>query len=127
MTLARLLLACSSLTLAAGALLHAAAFGKALEVIAKSNLPPFFAASFRMLWIGDSATLILVAAIFAWVAVQPSVAKRPIVFLAALIPASTAALMYAFIGPFFAIPLLLAPSVAAGLAVLLPGASETRA
>src|SRR5271154_3799904 len=113
----RLLLACSSLILAVGALLHAAAFGMVLKVIAKSDLPAFFAASFRMLWIGDSATLILVAAIFAWVATQPSAAKWPVVFLASLIPAATAALMYAFIGPFFAIPLLIAPALAAWLAV----------
>jgi hypothetical protein len=100
--------------------MHAAAFSKTLTVIDKSNLPVFFANSFKMLWIGDSATLLILAAIFGWAAARPLAAQRPVLGLLALIPAATAVLMYGFIGPFFAIPLLVAPAMAVWVATLLP-------
>jgi hypothetical protein len=126
MTLAaRCLLAFSSFVFAIGGLMHAAAFSKTLAVIAKSNLPAFFANSFKMLWIADSATLLILAAIFASVAAWPHSANRVVLALLALVPAATAALMYAFIGPFFAIPLLLAPAMSVWVAVLLPVASAS--
>jgi hypothetical protein len=50
----RLLLAVSSLILAAGGAVHALAFPKAAMVAEHSTLPTFFSAAFKGLWLGDS-------------------------------------------------------------------------
>ncbi len=103
----RVLLGLASLLSAAGGALHAAAFRKALTAIAASNLPRFYGGSSKGLWLSDSATLLILAAVFGLIAARPSTATRPVVMLVALIPAATAVLLYTFLGSFFAGHLLL--------------------
>lgn len=104
----RLLLVVSSFLAATGAAIHAAPFNRALAAIGAANLKPFYANSFKALWLGDSTTLLIVAVLFAMIAARPSVATRPVVMLLALIPAAVAILIYAFLGGFFAGHLLMA-------------------
>jgi hypothetical protein len=111
----RLLLAASSLLSAAGGAIHAIAFRKALVAIDASDLPHFYGASSKGLWLADSATLLIIGVIFGLIAARPLTVARPFVFLVALIPAATAILLYTFIGKFFAAHLLL---TIAGLALL---------
>lgn len=104
----RFLLAFSSLLLVVGGAMHAAAFKRTLVAIAASNLPPFFGNSLKLLWLGDSTTMFILAAVFGLIAARPSVVKGPVVLLLALIPAATAVLIYTFLGGFLAGHLLLA-------------------
>lgn len=104
----RLLLAVSSLLAAAGAVIHAAPFNRALSAIRAANLKPFYANSFKALWLGDSTTLFTVAVLFALFAARPSLATRPVIILVALIPAAVAVLIYVFLGNFFAGHILMA-------------------
>jgi hypothetical protein len=110
---ARLLLALSALLSIASGAIHAAAFRKALAAIDGSDLPRFYAGSSKGLWLADSATLFILAILFCLIAARPRTATRPLVILVALIPATTAAMLYTFLGNFFAGHLLL---VIAGLA-----------
>jgi hypothetical protein len=115
----RLLLAGSSLVLALGGPLHAAAFNKAASVLGTVNLPPFYTGSFKVLWLADSATLLTLAVTFGFIAVRPAAASRPVVLLLALIPAATAGLIYHFVGSFIAAHLLMTAALAAFVAGLL--------
>lgn len=114
----RFLLGFSSLLLAAGGALHAAPFPRTQALITASNLTPFLANSCKALWLGDSANMILLSALFGLIAARPSAATRPVVLLLALIPATTAVLIYAFLGGFFAGHILFATAVAAFFAGL---------
>lgn len=107
----RLLLVLSSLLSAIGGTVHAAAFEKAQVMIAASNLPNFYAGSSKALWLADSATLLILAAIFGLLAARPSSGARLAVMLVALIPAATAVLLYVFLGNFLAGHLLLAIAI----------------
>ncbi len=109
----RFLLALAALLAAAGTTLHALPFGKAAGVITASSLPPFYRNTFQALWLGDSANLFALALLFGLIAARPAVATRPIVLLLAVLPAATAALIYWFLGMFFAGHILV---VIAGLA-----------
>ncbi len=115
----RLLLGGSSLILALGGPAHASAFNKAAVLLAAANLPPFYAGSFKALWLADSSTLLTLAVTFALIAVRPAAASRPVVLLLALIPAATAGLVYCFVGSFLAAHLLMAAALAAFAAGLL--------
>ncbi|HEY3052760.1 MAG TPA: hypothetical protein VGK04_05155 [Thermoanaerobaculia bacterium] len=85
--------------------------------------PELFREQREALWLGDSATLLIVAVFFAAIAARPSMATRPALILVALIPAATAILIYMFVGNFYAGHLLLGASAAALLAsVRLPAA-----
>ncbi len=84
----RFLLALASLLSAVGGALHAAAFRKALTAIAASNLPRFYGGSSKGLWLADSATLFILAAVFGLIAARPSSATKQVVVLVALIPAA---------------------------------------
>jgi len=123
----RFLLAFSSLLSAVGGTIHAAAFRKALAAIDASNLPHFYAASSKGLWLADSATLFILGAIFGMIAARPTMAARPAVVLVALIPAATAILLYTFLGNFLAGHLLLAIAALTFLAGLqFPGSAVPR-
>jgi len=115
----RLLLAFASLLSALGGAIHAAAFRKAQTVITASDLPRFYGGSSKGLWLADSATLFILAVIFALVAARPSTASRSLLMLVALIPAATAVMLYTFLGGFFAGHLLMAIAVLAFLGGLL--------
>jgi hypothetical protein len=114
----RLLLAFSSLLLAAGGVVHAVAFNRARAAFAASSLPPFFGNTSKALWLADSTTLWMVAAVFGLIAARPAAATGPVVMLVALIPAATAVLIYLFLGSFFAGHLLLAAAAMAFFAGL---------
>ncbi len=112
----RFLLAFSSLLMAVGCVIHAVAFPRVLPVVGASRLPPFFGNSLKSLWLGDSATMLVLAVIFGVIAARPAVATKPIVLLIALIPAATAVLLYVFLGNFFAGHIHLATATGAVLA-----------
>src|SRR6202171_591576 len=63
---ARFLLAFAAFLLAVGAIMHASAFKKIASTVANSNLEAFAAGSLKLLWLGDSATLLFLAAVFAF-------------------------------------------------------------
>src|SRR5215813_11977617 len=81
----RILLAFSSLLLVVGGAFHAAAFNRTLDAIATSNLPPFFGNSLKLLWLADSTTMFILAAVFVLIASRPSMVTKPVVVLLALI------------------------------------------
>jgi hypothetical protein len=61
----------------------------------------FYAGSLKALWLADSLTMLTLAGILGWIAAKPSAGTRPILMLIAFIPASTALLLYTFLGNFF--------------------------
>lgn len=105
---ARVFLGLASLLSAVGGAFHALAFQKALTAINTSDLPRFYGNSAKGLWLADSATLFILAVLFGVLAVRPSIGTRSALILVALIPAATAIMIYAFVGPFFAGHMLLA-------------------
>lgn len=114
--LPRLLLGTAALILAAGGLMHAAAFGRTLSAVAASDLAPFYADSLKALWLIDSATLITLSVVFAVIAARPSsIATRTVVMLLAVIPAATAFYLYKYIGVFPAANMLIGAAAAAVL------------
>ena len=120
----RFLLFFASLLLTAGGISHAAAFfSRTLAAVAKSNLTLFYGNSFKLLWLADSATMFILAAVFGLIASRPSTATRPLVMLLAFIPAVTSVLIYTFLGSFFAGHILLATATVVFFAgVQFPGA-----
>ncbi len=104
----RFLLILAAVLLIAGAASHAAALNKALPIIDASGLPPFYSGSFKALWLADSATLLVLAAIFIVITARLDIAIRSLLILLAFIPLATAVLLYTFLGNFFAGHLLLA-------------------
>lgn len=99
--------------------MHARAFSSTLTAIANSNLPAFYASSFKALWLIDSATLLTLGIVFALNAVRPLMASGIVVSLLALIPAATAGLIYYFVGPFVPAHLLMTGAALAFIAGLL--------
>ena len=119
----RFLLAFSSLLMTIGGASHAAAFNRTLAAVATSDLAPFYGGSLKLLWLADSATMFILAALFGLIAARTTTVTRPVVLLLALIPAATAVLVYTFLGNFFAGHILLVTAVAVFFAGLLfPGA-----
>ena len=115
--LPRVLLLVAAALLLVGGVLHAAAFSGAVSVLSAVSMPPFYSGSFKGLWLSDSATLVSLAILFGFIAVRPGSVTRWVLVLAALIPAATAVLIYAFVGLFFPVYML----VAAAVAVLAAG------
>lgn len=104
----KFLLALAATIFALGGALHAAAyFSKASQVIGAANLDTFFAQSLKVLWLADSTTLVTLALVFALIAVKPASVSKPIILLLALIPGATTALLYWFLGPFYAAHMLM--------------------
>jgi len=87
--------------------------------LAKSDLPAFLGKGFKVLWLQDSVIQIVFAILFAFVAIRPSAATKPIVMLIALIPLATAGFIYHFIGNFIGGHIFLAGGVAAILGTLV--------
>jgi hypothetical protein len=99
----RVLIGLAALALAADAGLHWILFGQnALKAIDASNLPPTLLADFKVLWIADVTTLLSVAAVFAWTAVSPASASRPVIIVLSIIPAAIGVLCFAFGAPAYA-------------------------
>jgi hypothetical protein len=112
----RFLLVFASMLLVAGSIFHAVAFNRAVAAVSASNLPAFFGNTFKALWLADSTTLFLLAAVFGLIAARPSAASRPVVALLAFVPAALAVLIYTFLGNFFAGHILVVTAAAVFLA-----------
>jgi hypothetical protein len=112
----RLLLVLASFLLALGGAMHASAFPKAVKAVAASNLPPFFGKALKGLWLADSTTMFALALIFGLFAIKPWAASRAAVILTSLIPAGIAAMIYLFMGAFFAGHLLFLSAILALIA-----------
>jgi hypothetical protein len=98
----RFLLVFASVLLVAGSVQHAMAFNRAVAAVGASNLPAFFGNTLKVLWLADSTTMLLLAAVFGLIAALPHTASRPVVVLLAFVPAVLAVLIYTFLGSFFA-------------------------
>ena len=120
----RVLLAFSAIVFAFGAWIHTSAFDRMSASVAKSDLPAFFGNGFRVLWLQDSALQIVFAILFALVAIRPSLATRWVIAIVALVPLTTAVLIYCVIGNFIGGHIFLTGALAAILGALLK--SENR-
>ena len=116
--LGRFLLAFSAILLVIGAWIHTAGFNRMSAGVAKSDLNPFLGRGLKVLWLQDSTIAIVLAIVFAVVAIRPAAASRPLIFLLALVPVITAALTYYFIGNFFGGHIFLVAGIAAILGAL---------
>jgi len=114
---ARALLVVASALLLVGGVLHAVAFNGAVSVLAAAPMPPFYSGSFKALWLIDSATLVSLGGLLLFIAVRPGLASGWALAVLALIPGATAALIYAFVGAFFPVYML----ITAAVAVLVAG------
>jgi uncharacterized membrane protein len=122
--LRRILLAASAALLAFGAVVHTLAFKKLAGAVNASGLPAFYGKAFKSLWLIDSATLMIVAIVFGFLAIRPTAVPGFIIVLVALIPAATAALLYYFVGAFMPAHMcLLAAALATFAGVMRAGKS----
>jgi hypothetical protein len=103
----------AALILAAGAVIHAAAFPKVLSAVATSDVQTFAGNSLKVLWLADSATSLLIASLFLIIATRPSAVAPSAIIVLALVPSVTALLIYIFMGNFVGGHILLAAAVAA--------------
>jgi hypothetical protein len=117
--LGRILLALSAIVLAIGALIHTGAFSKVSAAVAASDLNAFFGNGLKVLWLQDSTIAIVLAIVFATVAIWPFAASKPVIVLLGVVPVVTATLVYLFIGNFIAGHIFLTAGVAAILGGLL--------
>ena len=117
--LGRILLAFAAIVLATGAWIHTAGFDRMSAAVAKSDLAPFIGKGLKVLWLQDSTIAIVLATVFAVVAIRPAAASKPVIVLLALVPVITAALTYYFIGNFFGGHIFLVAGIAAILGALL--------
>ncbi len=122
----RLLFASAALLQLLGGLFHARAFFLASAAVAESNLNQFFGGSFKALWLAEAATMLVMAAILAFLAARPSSTARVVIILLALIPLAVSALIYVFIGPFLAGHLLFLTALVILLAGLLRSEERTQ-
>ncbi|MBV9618962.1 MAG: hypothetical protein JO201_07085 [Verrucomicrobia bacterium] len=125
-TLGRLLLAFSAAIFSFGTWIHTSAFDRMSAGVAKSDLPSFLGSGLRTLWLMDSSVQIILALVFALVAIRPTLATKPIVVLIALIPLATAIFIYHFIGNFIGGHLFVAGAVAAIVGALLVPVNGTQ-
>lgn len=126
LVISRLLLTLAAAIFLVGALMHAIAFLKASNILGASTLKPFFTGELRVLWLADSTTLLGLALVFALLAVRPAWASRPLILMCCWIPAATTALLYIFLGPFFAAHMLLAATLMVIVSALLLPQSTSR-
>jgi hypothetical protein len=117
--LSRLLYGTAAAVMAGGALLHALAWPKADGVLSRSDLPPFYAAACRGLWLSDSASSLILALLLAGLAARPGAASRWLAAVLSLVPLATALSIQATVGSFYPVYLLLAAALASLLGALL--------
>jgi len=112
MPFSRILFGLAAAIFGIGGVLHGLAYsGSASPRLDGARLPAFFAGELRVLWLADSTTLPALALLFGFLAVRPTAATRPLIFLLALVPLGTTSLLYAFLGGFYAAHLLFAASL----------------
>jgi hypothetical protein len=114
--LPQFLLAASAAILALSGVMHARVFAKAEAAVNSSNLPEFYANSFKALWLIDSSGLLILAFVFAFAIARPRFISGKILLMLALIPATTAVFQYVFLGMFLPAHLLSIAAVTAALA-----------
>jgi hypothetical protein len=108
----RTLLAIAAIIFAIGGVLHAIAyFSKASLVIESASVKAFFGHELKVLWLADSTTLIGLALIFGVLSLRPTSVSKLVLLLLALVPGATTALLYWFLGPFYAAHMLLLATV----------------
>jgi hypothetical protein len=117
MRISKWVIVTAAMLILSGAAMHLSAYARAVAAIGASNLEPFYANSFKLLWLGDSANLAIAAAILLALAARPQQGPRAILMLAALIPGATAILLYAFVGNFLPAHVLLATALMIAMAV----------
>src|SRR5437764_14426966 len=111
--LGRILLAFSAILLAVGAWIHTSAFNRVSAAVAKSDLDAFIGKGLKVLWFQDSTIAIVLAIVFAIVAIRPFAVSKTVIVLLGLVPVVTAALAYHFIGNFIGGHIFLTAGVAA--------------
>jgi hypothetical protein len=117
--LGRVLLSFSAILLAIGAWIHTSAFGKVSAAVAKSDIDAFVGKGLKVLWLQDSTIAIVLAIVFATVAIRPFAASKTVIALLGLVPVITAVLAYHFIGNFVGGHIFLTAGIAAILGALL--------
>ena len=110
----RLLLAAAAVLLLAGAASHAMPFPKVAPMFDSASLSVFLASASKALWLADSSNLAVLGLVFGLLAIRPEYGSPSLVALLAIAPLASAGLIYAFVGAFYALYLLL---VAAALAL----------
>jgi len=113
MRAARSLFGFAGLCLAAGAILHTAAFRKVAVVIDAAGLPGRFPALLKGLWLCNSLTAAGLALIFGCLAVQPRMMAKPLVLVLSSTLFGLAALLYLQIGSFLPAHILLVAALSA--------------
>jgi hypothetical protein len=98
----RALLAFCALVLASGGAMHALAFRGASSIADQSALPAFFVGAFKGLWLSDSASSLIFALLFAFIAMHPGWVRRPLLWLLSVAPIIFAAVIFSTMGSFFA-------------------------
>ena len=88
MRLSRLLLVASAAMLAFGGVTHAVAFGRVMPGVEVAALPPFLSGSLKLLWLADSAVMLLLALVFFVAALKPRAVSPGVLALLALVPIS---------------------------------------
>jgi hypothetical protein len=116
--LSRTLLSFGALTLIAGGAVHASAFGAAAAVMDGAQMPAFYVGASKALWLSDSANLFVVGAAFALFAFKKASIGRGALALLAMAPLSVGAVIYVFMGSFFAGHLMM---IAAALSLIAAG------
>src|ERR1700704_4004996 len=106
-TLTRVLLVMPAILLAFGGVAHMRAFSRGVDAVAASNIEPFFGNALKALWLMDSAGMYVLSAVCVTIVLRPPAASGLVIAMLSLIPFSTAALLYVFIGNFFAAHMLM--------------------
>jgi len=81
--------------------------------VEKSNLAEFIGKGLKVLWFQNSVIAIVLAIVFAIVAIRVSTTPKGIIVVLALFPLATAAFVYYFIGNFMGGHVFLAAGIAA--------------
>ena len=115
----RLLLLFSAIVLALAAWMHTLGFNRASAAVAKSDIDAFVGNGLKVLWLQDSTISIVLALVFAAVAIRPGAICKALLLLLALVPLVTATLLYHFIGNFIGGHVFLAAGIAAILGAVL--------
>lgn len=125
MTRTRVLLAVPVVLLGFGGVTHLRAFGRAAAAASASNIEPFFGNALKALWLMDSAGMFVLAAVCVTMLIRPQTVPPVVMALLSLIPFSTAAVLYLFIGNFMPAHILIAAGAAmTGAALARVGSSS---
>lgn len=114
----QLFLISAAVVLVVSAAMHAAAFGRVLAAVSRSDLDNFMAQGLKVLWLADSVVQLVLAFILACAAFRRQFISRCGIAVLAFIPAVTAALLYFYIGNFIGAHLLLLASLLVAISIV---------